>query len=111
MQVTRFAEARSYEAPEHFGMALLRLQGKEASRSEAMWAGLSHLLPGGRTSLKPSAQEKFYLVLAGEVVIGNGESEVVLGPLDSCLISRGEARIIENRSNAPASVLLVMEEG
>lgn len=111
MKVTRIDEAPAYEAPEHYGMAMARLQGHEASETAAMWAGLSHLLPGGHTSLKASPHEKIYVVIAGEVTIGNGEEEAVLGPLDSCVIARGEARKLENRGKLPATVLLVMEKG
>ncbi|MBO0344333.1 cupin domain-containing protein [Roseibium sp. CAU 1637] len=110
MQVTPINDAKAYEAPEHYGMACLRLQGKEASATSAMWVGLSHILPGGHTSLKASDQEKIYVVVAGEVTIGTGQETATLGPLDSCVIAPGEPRKLENRTNAPASILLVMEE-
>ncbi|WP_417669241.1 cupin domain-containing protein [Roseibium sp.] len=110
MQTTRIGDAHTYDAPEHFDMACLRLQGKEATRTEGMWMGMSHLLPGGRTSLKASPQEKLYLVVSGEVTVGNGNEEVTLGPLDSCVIGRGEPRVLENRTTLPATIVLVMEE-
>lgn len=110
MKVTRIAEAQAYDAPEHFGMACLRLQGKEASPARSMWMALSHLLPGGHTSLKASAQEKLYLVIAGHVTVSNGTEEAVLGPLDSCLIAAGEARALRNETTLPASIALVMQE-
>ncbi|WP_417689386.1 cupin domain-containing protein [Roseibium sp.] len=110
MKVTRLKEAASYEAPEHYGMACLRLQGKEATETRTMWVGLSHILPGGHTSLKASDQEKIYVVVAGQVTVSNGTEEVVLGPLDSCVIAPGEPRALFNRTNEPASILLTMEE-
>lgn len=110
MRVTRIAQAKAYEAPEHFGMACLRLQGKEASETRSMWTGLSHLLPGGHTSLKASDQEKIYVVIFGQVTISNGTEEVTLGPLDSCVMAPGEARKLENRTTLPATILLTMEE-
>lgn len=110
MQVTRLAGAPRYEAPEHFDMACLRLQGREASRTEAMWVGLSHLLPGGHTSLKASPQEKIYVVIAGKVTVRTEADEVTLDPLDSVVIPRGQARALENRTNRPATILLLMEE-
>ena len=109
MQVTRIAEAPRYEAPEHFDMACLRLQGREASRTEAMWVGLSHLLPGGHTSLKGSPHEKIYVVIEGQVTVRTETAEVTLDPLDSVVIPRGEARALENRTNRPATILLLME--
>ena len=49
MHVTRFSEAPHYEAPNHFDMRCLRLQGKEAGPSTQMWMGMSQILPGGHT--------------------------------------------------------------
>ena len=111
MHVTRLGAAPAYEAPEHEGMHLLRLQGREVSPARSMWAGLSTLLPGGGTSLKASAQEKIYVVVEGELTISNGTEDAVLGPLDSCLIAVGEARQLRNATNRPVTVLLVMQEG
>ena len=108
MQVTRYSEAKPYEAPEHYDMRCLRLQGKEATATDTMWIGLSHLLPGGRTSLKAAAVEKIYIVVAGEVTVETADAAVTLGVLDSCRLAPGEARVLVNRTNAPASILLAM---
>ncbi len=108
MQVTRYSEARPYDAPEHYDMHCLRLQGKEATTTDTIWVGLSHLLPGGRTSLKDAAVEKIYVVVAGEVTVETPTQAVVLGFLDSCRLAPGEARALINRTNAPASILLAM---
>jgi hypothetical protein len=35
--------------------------------------------------------------------------DALLGPLDSCYLSPGEARAVENRSGARASMLVMME--
>ncbi|MCG5479866.1 MAG: cupin domain-containing protein [Ensifer alkalisoli] len=108
MQVTRYGLAKAYEAPEHYDMHCLRLQGKEATLTDAIWIGLSHLLPGGRTSLKAADVEKIYIVVAGEVTIETLTESVTLGPLDSCRLAPGEARSLTNRTNTPASILLAM---
>lgn len=108
MQVTRYAAAKPYEAPEHYDMRCLRLQGKEATATDTVWVGLSHLLPGGHTSLKDAAVEKIYIVVAGEVTVETPAETVTLGVLDSCRLAPGEARVLYNRSNNPASILLVM---
>ena len=47
MRVNRIVDARPYEAPKHFDMRGLRLQGFDASPAEGFWIGLSHFLPGG----------------------------------------------------------------
>lgn len=108
MQVTRYSEARPYKAAEHYDMRCLRLQGKEATTTDTIWIGLSHILPGGRTSLKDAPVEKIYVVVAGEVVVETATGAVTLGVLDSCRLAPGEARALSNRTNAPASILLAM---
>jgi len=108
MQVTRYNEARPYQAPEHYDMLCLRLQGKEATATDTIWIGLSHLLPGGHTSLKEAAVEKIYIVVAGEVTVETNNATVTLGVLDSCRLAPDEARALVNRTNAPASILLAM---
>ena len=108
MNFTRYEEAPRYYPPEHEGMACLRLQGHEAGPSSALWLGLSHLLPGGGTSLSGSELEKMYVVLEGEVTIGTGTGECVLRRLDSVRLAPGEQRQLSNRSNRPATILLAM---
>jgi hypothetical protein len=112
MHVTRFEQAPTYEAPNHFDMRCLRLQGKEAGASQQMWMGMSQILPGGHTGLDGSSMEKFYLVLEGRLHVVaelDGErDEQVLGPYDSCRFAPGEKRQLVNRSNRPVLVVLVM---
>ena len=109
MDITRIEEARRYEAPKHFDMRSLRLQGFEASSASFAWTGLSHFLPGGGAEMDESPLEKIYVVLAGEVNIelASGEKHT-LGPLDSCFIPGQEARAIRNESNSVATMLVVM---
>lgn len=109
MQVTRAASAPPYSAPEHHGMEMVRLQGREATETRSVWVGQSVIQPGGGTSLKASPQEKIYLCLAGRVVISNGAREVTLAPMDSVQIAPDEPRQIMNRESTPATLLLIME--
>jgi mannose-6-phosphate isomerase-like protein (cupin superfamily) len=112
MHVTRLDAAPAYEAPNHFGMHTLRLQGKEAGPSTQMWMGMSQILPGGHTTLDPSPIEKLYFVVEGQVTftgeLDGQRTEAVLGPHDSCRFAPGEARQLRNATNRPALVLLVM---
>ena len=108
MHVTRIENAKPYEAPGHFDMVGLRLQGFDASPSENFWTGLSHFLPGGGAGSSASPVEKVYVVLSGEITVITDDGETVLGPMDSCLLAAGERREIVNRSNAPASMLVLM---
>jgi glyoxylate utilization-related uncharacterized protein len=109
MQITRFAEARRYDAPKHFDMRSLRLQGLEVSASRFAWVGVSHFLPQGGAEMDAGALEKIYVVLAGEVTIDLCDgTKHVLRTLDSCHIPGGEGRAIRNDSNAVATMLVVM---
>lgn len=108
MQVTRLEDARPYEAPKHFDMRGLRLQGWDASGAQGFWVGLSHFLPGGGTERDATPLEKVYVVVDGEVTVVTDEGEATLGPYDSCWLAPNESRSIENRTNRPASMLVVM---
>lgn len=108
MEVTRLADAVRYDAPKHYEMRGLRLQGFDASATEAFWVGLSHFLPGGGAELDATPIEKVYVVVSGEVTVTTEQGDTVLGELDSCRLAPGEARSIQNRTNRPASMLVVM---
>lgn len=108
MNVTRLSDAPPYVPPNHYDMRCLRLQGREAGPSEALWLGLSHILPGGCTSLEASAVEKHYVVLEGAVTVVTEDGEATLQAWDSCRLAPGEKRRLENRTNRPASILLAM---
>ena len=112
MNVTRFADAPDYTAPNHFDMRCQRLQGREAGPAEQLWLGVSTLAPGGHTGLDGSPMEKHYVVLEGELVlvgeIDGRREESTLGRFDSCRFAPGEKRQLINRSAALARVLLAM---
>lgn len=108
MHVVRLKDAVPYFPPEHDDMRCLRLQGHEAGPADLAWVGMSQLLPGGKTSLGASPQEKFYVVLEGEVTIENGVDSVVLKQWDSCRIAPGEKRALRNDTMRPAVILLTM---
>jgi uncharacterized cupin superfamily protein len=109
MEVTRMADARSYSAARHHDVTAFRLQGFDASGVSAFWVGLSQYEPGGRAERDASQTEKVYVVLDGEITVITDAGETVLGALDSCYLSPGEARAVENRSGARASMLVLME--
>lgn len=108
MDVVRLKDAPPYEAPGHTGFRMSRLQGMEASPAVAMWVGLSVIAPGGYTTLTASGLEKIYVVVDGEVTLGNGEQEVVLQPLDSCRIAPDESRQVRNDGAREARLILAM---
>jgi glyoxylate utilization-related uncharacterized protein len=108
MNLTRYASAPVYHPANHEGMHCLRLQGHEAGPSDTVWLGLSHLLPGGGTTLDGSTVEKLYVVLEGEVTIITDSGEHVLRKYDSGRLAPGEKRALKNNTNHPASILLAM---
>lgn len=109
MEITRFNDAQRYDAPKHYDMRALRLQGFDASGSKFAWTGLSHFLPGGGAGMDAIPLEKIYVVLSGEVTIElDGGVIETLGPMDSCYIAAGEARAVRNESNSVATMLVVM---
>lgn len=115
MYITRFAEAKIYEAPNHSDMTCFRLQGKEASPCHQMWMGMSVIEPGGQTGLDGSNVEKIYLVIEGEITVfcetaSGVKSEAILRANDSCVFLMNEKRQLKNLSNQVAKVVLIMAQ-
>lgn len=108
MHVKRFAEAKTYEAPNHWGVVGLRLQGFEEGGPKNQWIGFSQFLPGGGAGPDATPFEKVYVVIEGEMTVTVDGRDTVLGPLDSCTIPPGETRRIENRTNGICKMLVVI---
>jgi glyoxylate utilization-related uncharacterized protein len=109
MQITRFVDARRYDAPKHFDMRSLRLQGFDMSAARFAWVGVSHFLPQGGAEMDAGPLEKIYVVLEGEVTVELADGTVhVLHAMDSCHIPGGEARSIRNAANQVATMLVIM---
>jgi len=108
MLVKRFGDAQPYQAPNHYEMRSLRLQGFEPGGPQKSWVGLSHFLPGGGAGPDSSPLEKVYVVLAGTLTVRAAGQEVRLGPLDSCCIPGGETREVKNLGNEVATMIVVM---
>lgn len=108
MHVKRFAEAKPYEAPNHYGVVGLRLQGFEPDGPVNQWIGLSQFLPGGGAGPDSTPVEKVYFVVSGEMTVIVDGKETVLGRYDSCTIPAGEVREIVNRTNDVVTMLVVI---
>lgn len=108
MLVKRFEDAETYEAPNHWGVVGLRLQGFEEGGPTNQWVGFSQFLPGGGAGPDATPFEKVYVVLEGEMTVITGGKETTLGRYDSCTIAPGEERKIENRSNHVCKMLVVI---
>jgi quercetin dioxygenase-like cupin family protein len=101
-------DVKPYQAPKHFNMTALRLHGKEETGTKKFWMGLSHFLPGGGAEFDRTPLEKIYFVLEGEITVKTAQEEIVLQPWDSVYLEPNEGREIINRTNRPASMLVVM---
>lgn len=108
MLVKRFGDAQPYDAPNHWDVTGLRLQGFEAGGPENQWIGYSQFLPGGGAGPDSTPFEKVYVVLEGEMTLTIDGEDTVLRPLDSCTIAPDEVRKIENRSNHVCKMLVVV---
>lgn len=108
MKINRADELAPYDAPNHFGMRCLRVQGHDASPAASAWIGMSRMAPGARAALSASPVEKMYFVLSGEVTLCNEHERHVLRRHDSCYVHAGEARELLNHTDQDAAVLLVM---
>jgi len=108
MLVKRFAEAKTYAAPNHRDFTGLRLFGAEAGGSKSLIVGISHFLPGGGAGPDASPPEKVYFVLEGELTVLIGGKETVLKKHDSCFIGPNESREIINRGNEVCSILVAI---
>ena len=108
MRVKRFADAETYDAPNHWGVTGLRIQGFEDGGPENQWVGFSQFLPGGGAGPDSTPFEKVYVVLDGEMTVTIDGADTVLGPMDSCTIPPGQERRIENRTNHICKMLVIM---
>ena len=101
-------KVKPYAAPGHFNMVALRLSGKDETGAEKFWVGLSHFLPEGGAEFGATPAEKYYFVLDGEITVKTKKEEIILGPWDSVYIAPNEGREIINKTNKPASMLVVI---
>jgi quercetin dioxygenase-like cupin family protein len=108
MKKIKLSEVKPYAAPGHFGMVAMRLSGKEETGAQKFWVGMSHFLPGGGAEFGATPAEKYYFVLDGEITVKTKKEEITLGPWDSVYLAPNEGREIINKTNKPASMLVVI---
>nr|WP_319513987.1 cupin domain-containing protein [uncultured Cohaesibacter sp.] len=108
MHLKRFTDASAYEAPNHFGCYGLRLQGFEENGPKNQWIGFSQFFPGGGAGPDSTPFEKVYIMIEGEMTLVIDGEETVLKPFDSCVIQPGEVRVLENRTNMTAKLMVVI---
>jgi len=108
LNVKRLSEAPRYDAPNHFDVRALRLQGLDAGGAEKVWVGLSHFLPEGGAGPDAGGLEKIYIMLSGEMVLRAQGQEITLRAMDSVTIPAHVEREIRNEGKTVATMLVVM---
>jgi glyoxylate utilization-related uncharacterized protein len=110
MKKVEIKDLTAYEAPGHFGMTAMRIQGKEETGATKFWMGLSHFLPGGGAEwgYEDNPLEKVYFVLKGEITVKSKTDTFVLQKGDSLFLGPNEGREVKNNTNLPASMLVVI---
>ncbi|PTT68847.1 cupin [Arthrobacter sp. HMWF013] len=111
MRVTRVTDAEPFHPVGHEGVGPVRLQGGEATPTTDFTVVLSHYLPGGAAELAPQSAETVYVVVSGELVMTSEGAEEVLGPFDSVHFTPGTLRTVHNRTNLPASMIVIRSAG
>jgi len=110
VQITRFEDAKTYEAKDHFGMQGLRLHPllDEEQQGRPLTCGVSHFLPGGGAHMRASSSVRLYFLLSGEITVKTDQTIDILKQNDSCLIPSGEMRSIYNHTNYVTTMLVVI---
>ena len=111
MKKVELKDVAPYNAPLHFDMKAMRLQGKEETGITKFWMGMSYFLPGGGAEWAyedNSPTEKVYFVLDGEITVKGKAEEFVLKKGDSIFIGPNEGRSMINNTNQVATVLVVI---
>ncbi|MGN5734742.1 cupin domain-containing protein [Arthrobacter psychrochitiniphilus] len=107
MRITKIEDAEPFQPAGHEGVGPVRLQGGESTPTTNFTVVFSHYLPGGAAELAPQEAETVYVVISGELVMNSEGNEQVLGPYDSVHFEPGTLRTVLNKTNLPASMLVI----
>ena len=107
MHITRLADAKPFDPPGHRGVGPFRLVGGEPASTEGISVVLSHYLPGGQAEMAPQPVETVYVLVAGELVMISEGKEETLRQYDSVHFTAGTIRQVVNRTQLPASMLVI----
>lgn len=107
MRITRLADAEPFKPVDHEGVGPVHLQGGKTTPTSKFTVVLSHYLPGASAGLAPQAAETVYVIIGGALVMISEGEEATLGPNDSVHFTPGTLRTVENRTNLPATMLVI----
>ncbi|MBP0456444.1 cupin domain-containing protein [Streptomyces montanisoli] len=105
--IARLVQAQRFEPVGHHDVGPVHLFGGERYDG-AVTVALSHYLPGGRADMSPVPAETLYLVLTGTLTLTDADGRTeTLNTLDGARLTSGTPRSVENRTNLPASMLVI----
>ncbi|MEE4545880.1 cupin domain-containing protein [Streptomyces sp. V4-01] len=107
IDIARLDQATRFRPVGHHDVGPVQLFGGE-QYDGAVTVVLSHYLPGGHADMSPVPAETVYLVLTGTLTLTDADGGTEeLHPLDGARITSGTSRTVENRTNLPASMLVI----
>ncbi|MFJ3531739.1 MULTISPECIES: cupin domain-containing protein [unclassified Streptomyces] len=106
IDITRLTQAQPFQPAGHHGVGPVHLFGGK-DYDGAVTTALSHYLPGGRADMSPVPAETLYVVLTGTLTLDSEGDTHDLHPLDAVRLTTGTLRSVENRTNLPASMLVI----
>ena len=111
MKKVSISDAVQYFPPAHNDCSCFRLQSKDLIGTSTQFSlGCSHFLPGGGSDFSPSRPfDTVYICIDGEITITDKDgNDIVLKPNDSIYIGPDEGRSIKNKTQYPASMLVIL---
>ena len=110
MKVVRFDESPTFEPRGHAGVlnhALVSTQWHDTDAVSVWWGRFDD---GGASDLhRHEGATQVYVVLSGEFVVDDGETEHRLGPRDTAIIGQGEPHRI--RAVGDSEVMVITTPG
>ncbi|PXX00387.1 cupin domain-containing protein [Mycolicibacterium moriokaense] len=107
VHINRLADAEYSQPDGHTVVSATRVQGGDSSPTEAVTAALSHYLPRATAELAPQPRETIYVVVSGELVIESEGEATTLRSFDSAHFTAGTQPMVFNRTQLPASMLVI----
>jgi len=110
MKKVGISDAIRYFPPAHNDCACFRLQGQQETGTTQFSLGCTHFLPGGGADFSPCRPfDTIYFCIDGEITITDKDAvDWVLKKNDSIFIAGDEGRSIQNKTQYPASMMVIL---
>jgi mannose-6-phosphate isomerase-like protein (cupin superfamily) len=108
MIVRSFDDLEEYSPTGHEAVVNRLLVGESRGDGDRMSIWHGRFDPGGNSGLHVHQHStQVYICLSGELVVSDGSTESILGPLATTVIPEATPHSIENRSGRQAEVLVI----